>query len=48
MDVTRDGIILRLTKVLDNDPDVLALWLEGADSNDKVDEFSDIAIRRKL
>ena len=44
MKIEREQIIQAITQGLENDPAVFALWLEGADSNDVLDEYSDIDI----
>ncbi len=44
MKIEREQIIQAITKGLENNPAVFALWLEGADSNDILDEYSDIDI----
>ncbi len=42
--ITRDDIISHLTRELADIPFIHALWLEGADANDMVDDFSDLDI----
>ena len=42
--MTRDEIIEHLTDKLKNDSLVYAFWLEGADAQDRTDEYSDIDI----
>jgi hypothetical protein len=42
MDTTREQIIATLKTELEKNPAVYALWLEGADSTDSKDEYSDI------
>ena len=40
--LTRHKIIEAIRAKLEQNPSVLAMWLEGADANDTVDEYSDI------
>lgn len=42
MDIKREQVIAAITDGLKDNPNVFALWLEGADSNDNIDEYSDI------
>ena len=42
MEITREQIIEQFSNKFTNNPFVYALWLEGADATDTVDEFSDI------
>lgn len=42
MDGTRECIITTLADRLQQDSRVLAVWLEGADATQRVDEYSDI------
>ena len=42
--MTRDEIIEHLTDKLKNDSLVYAFWLEGADAQDRTDDYSDIDI----
>jgi hypothetical protein len=42
--ITRDTIISTLFEQLELNPKVLALWLEGADATNWVDEYSDLDI----
>lgn len=42
MEITRHTIITTMQKSLSAQPNILALWLEGADATGFVDEFSDI------
>ena len=44
MKIEREQIIQAIAEDLKNDPVVFALWLEGADSNEVLDEYSDIDI----
>lgn len=42
MPIEREKIITAISDGLKDNPDVFALWLEGADSNENIDEYSDI------
>lgn len=42
MTITRETIVSTLQDALSQRPDVLAVWLEGADATGSVDEYSDI------
>lgn len=42
MAITRQTIIATLQARLEQNPKILAMWLEGADATNTVDEFSDI------
>lgn len=42
MTINREQIIATITDGLKNNPNVFALWLEGADSNENIDEYSDV------
>jgi len=42
--ITRHDIISALDEGLASDPNVIALWLEGADATHSVDEYSDIDV----
>lgn len=44
MNIDREQIITAISDGLKDDPNVFALWLEGADSNENLDEYSDIDI----
>jgi hypothetical protein len=44
MTIPRDAIITALRRRLEPNPQVLAMWLEGADATNSVDSFSDIDI----
>jgi len=40
--IRRQKIIATLRERLETTPQILAMWLEGADATDTVDEYSDI------
>lgn len=42
MTINREQIIAAISDGLKDNPNVFALWLEGADSNENIDEYSDI------
>jgi|WetSurMetagenome_2_1015567.scaffolds.fasta_scaffold110831_1 hypothetical protein len=42
MPITREDIITTVQKALEPDPNVFAVWLEGADATGNVDDYSDI------
>ncbi|WP_010276150.1 hypothetical protein [Paenibacillus senegalensis] len=42
MAITRESIIKRIVDDLENEDYILALWLEGADGTESLDEYSDI------